>query len=457
MSKSRGGRGDEAQSSTRIPKCEGGGGLFGQTLGQLFCFGQDCESEFIDSAAVTIDQVESVPASDLRPSQWDCTLPHMSRGREAPCSAGTPMHLYVFAGFDGAPLKSAERYDLESGNWEPCAPLTQARVGAVAGVLRGTIFVCGGHNGTQFLNTVDVYVPTGDLWCPGPPMRGRRSYAGAAVLKGALHVLGGVNGVGVLNSAESFNPGWGEWEASRSLRQGRKSPATTTCDGRIWACGGNDGQNCLATVETFDDPKKEWQAATTMNRKRHLAVAAAVRSSLYVCGGCSSAKDWSFAQLRSVEKYNAEADKWEVVSPTFYPRCSASAAVAGNRIYIFGGFDGAKSLSHVESLGATLGSGSGSQLVIGGGDMSKATAVVPDGIPTVRTEAPQQHGYASPASGLQPREHLSRPVNDDDAGLAVLAAQDPPVRWATSQNEAVADMYKSTPRKLPGGGIMLEV
>lgn len=48
--------------------------------------------------------------------------------------------------------------------------------------------------------------------------------------------------------------------------------------------------------------------------------------------------------LRTVEKFNFEANRWEPACDLLIPRRAHTALTAGNRIFVNGGFDGEKYL-----------------------------------------------------------------------------------------------------------------
>ena len=65
-------------------------------------------------------------------------------------------YIYAIGGIDHQdPFRTVERYDPSTDRWVDVAPLPTARSGAGVGVMDGFIYVCGGFDGTQLLNTVE--------------------------------------------------------------------------------------------------------------------------------------------------------------------------------------------------------------------------------------------------------------------------------------------------------------
>lgn len=86
-------------------------------------------------------------------------------------------------------------------------------------------------------------------------------------------------------------------------------------------------QNCWSTCNRM-----------LIGRRRHSMVA--VASSLYVLGGYDDDEpEERFSTLMSVEKYDVNTGNWEDCGYLSLPVRSASAAVLGVKIYVFGGID----------------------------------------------------------------------------------------------------------------------
>ncbi|CAG2063995.1 unnamed protein product, partial [Timema podura] len=77
-----------------------------------------------------------------------------------------------------------------------------------AGVLK-----VGGYDGAsrQCLSSVESYNPETDTWCSISEMSARRSGAGVGVLEGTLYAVGGHDGPLVRKSVESYNPDSKSW------------------------------------------------------------------------------------------------------------------------------------------------------------------------------------------------------------------------------------------------------
>ena len=65
-------------------------------------------------------------------------------------------HVYAIGGCDYAErYQSVERYDPATDHWVTVAPLLSPRSGGGVDVLDGFLYICGGFDGIQYLNTVE--------------------------------------------------------------------------------------------------------------------------------------------------------------------------------------------------------------------------------------------------------------------------------------------------------------
>lgn len=73
------------------------------------------------------------------------------------------------------------------------------------------MYVCGGFNGGECLNSGEVYDPETNQWTFIPPMNSSRSGLGVVGYEGEIYAFGGFNGVARMNSAEKYCPRTNQW------------------------------------------------------------------------------------------------------------------------------------------------------------------------------------------------------------------------------------------------------
>ena len=79
--------------------------------------------------------------------------------------------------------KSVERFNPDLNRWTYVADMQTMRRNAGVISVNGLLYVCGGDDSNQNLNSVEVYNPKTDTWTLLPAQMGvGRSYSGVVVL-----------------------------------------------------------------------------------------------------------------------------------------------------------------------------------------------------------------------------------------------------------------------------------
>jgi len=65
---------------------------------------------------------------------------------------------------DNAPLDCVERYDPALNVWTPVVSMSCARGGVGVAALGGRLYAVGGHDGTNYLSSVEEYNPATDTY-----------------------------------------------------------------------------------------------------------------------------------------------------------------------------------------------------------------------------------------------------------------------------------------------------
>ncbi len=69
----------------------------------------------------------------------------------------------LLGGFDdNSPLDSVEKYNAVTNTWSLVASMSCPRGGVGVAALGGKIYAVGGHDGTNYLNSVEAYDPMED-------------------------------------------------------------------------------------------------------------------------------------------------------------------------------------------------------------------------------------------------------------------------------------------------------
>lgn len=140
-------------------------------------------------------------------------------------------------------LNSVERYNPENNTWTLIAPMNVARRGAgiavhAGGPERHAVFV-----GQVFFLVCFVF--TDDL-------------NRLPLFLGKLFVVGGFDGSHALRCVEVYDPARNEWKMLGSMTSSRSNAGLAILGETIYAVGGFDGNDFLNTMEVYNPTTDEW-------------------------------------------------------------------------------------------------------------------------------------------------------------------------------------------------------
>lgn len=163
--------------------------------------------------------------------------------------------LYLFGGWDGSNyLDTAYVYDPAADSWRPLPSMDQPRAFAAGEFVTGQLYVVGGTDGTE-LDVCQYYDPVAEAWSDCPAMLAPRARAGAATLLNKLYILGGgLDEIGDVTYSEVYDPVAQTWQVVNSPPT-EASPWTnlgvTSVETRIYALGGQRGSEFLADTLVY--------------------------------------------------------------------------------------------------------------------------------------------------------------------------------------------------------------
>ncbi|XP_078494070.1 uncharacterized protein LOC144749569 [Ciona intestinalis] len=129
---------------------------------------------------------------------------------------------------------------------------------------------------------------------------------------GHLYSLGGHDGKQYLCSVERYDPLSDEWEEVAPMQTPRLGFAAVVLNNAIYAIGGHDGKQRLKSVEKYNVDDDTWVYVENMNTERYVHAACVAQNKIYVVGGVDS----NFEIVKSIECYDDQTDKWSVVGET---------------------------------------------------------------------------------------------------------------------------------------------
>lgn len=139
------------------------------------------------------------------------------------------------------------------------------RSDACTAVLERKIYICGGFNGQECLQTCEVFDADKNEWNHIAPMRSRRSGVGVAALGDHIYAIGGFNGISRMLSGEKYNPQTNQWTVISDMFNPRSNFSIDVLDGMIFVVGGFNGVTTIYNCECYDETTGEWIEVADMN------------------------------------------------------------------------------------------------------------------------------------------------------------------------------------------------
>ncbi len=249
-------------------------------------------------------------------------------------------------------------------DWKSASPLAGARAGTAVVAADDTLFLIGGVDGKDFLDTTEYAKIQPDhslgLWQPGPSLKEKRGFIDAVVHNGSVYVAGGGNGPNghnLLNSVERAkilpDGTLGPWEMEKTqMVVARRCSKLIATDKFLYAFGGFGG-TLLDTVERAefmpDGSLGEWQLEDkTMLMPRYVNAVKKWGSSAYVIGGHDQTKGVGITDVEWSPIGDSEKRDWKATQPLQTGRYGLSAVTHGDYIYALGGLTGMEFLDSVE-------------------------------------------------------------------------------------------------------------
>ena len=114
-----------------------------------------------------------------------------------------------------------ECYNPVDDTWSACAEMNYARSGVAVAVLGKYMYAIGGRNrGEQtYYNKVERYCPAEDQWEIISSLLHPRAWPAAAAFCHCIYVAGGYDGQNRLNTLEQYNPDADKWTNMAEMKE----------------------------------------------------------------------------------------------------------------------------------------------------------------------------------------------------------------------------------------------
>jgi N-acetylneuraminic acid mutarotase len=257
--------------------------------------------------------------------------------------------VYVVGGDDGyEPLQSANVYDPATGAWSAIADLPEPLSAESAQFLGGTLYVTGGWNlyGDTSQHTY-AYNPTTNVWSQVADLPVAVSAAGSAVVDGQLYVIGGCTTgscTPMSSAVYSYDPGNNTWNAAPQYPNAVGFIACGGVDSEVVCAGGEGSTGSSNSTFTYMPGAAGWTQKANMPDDAWGAATATANGEIEVLGGAVQ----NGAELTNQNfGYNPTTNQWNAL-PDSSSSLYRSAATCG--IYQIGGDSQAGTTQQVQYL-----------------------------------------------------------------------------------------------------------
>ncbi len=241
-----------------------------------------------------------------------------------------------------APPTAAATATSADGIWTTRADMPTERWEHYTCVVDGKIYVIGGAGPVyQALRTVEVYDLATDTWTAKSEMSTARQGLSTSVVNGKIYAIGGGASssssymqVETFSTVEEYDPATDTWTTKSPMPTARGFHSANVVDGKIYIIGGSQAsgpdQNHVLTVEVYDPATDTWSQKGDMPVSRAAGSSSVVDGKIYVIGGYGGA--------RRVDEYDPSTDTWTMKSEMPTARHALSTSALDGKIYAIGGY-----------------------------------------------------------------------------------------------------------------------
>ncbi|KAG8432414.1 hypothetical protein GDO86_016893 [Hymenochirus boettgeri] len=246
--------------------------------------------------------------------------------------------MFVVGGYYWHPLSEVHVWDPVSDDWIQGADMPDhTRESYSATCLGPNIYITGGYrtDNIEALNTVWIYNTERDEWNEGCPMLQARYYHCSVTLGGCVYALGGYRKGAPSKEAEFYDPLKKNWVSITNMIKGVGNATACVLRDVIYVSGGHYGYRGSCTydkIQCFHADINEWSILAVCPHPEYGLCSIAFQNKLYLVGG----------QTTTTDCYDLERNEWTELSPTMERRMECGAVVMNGFIYITGGYSYSK-------------------------------------------------------------------------------------------------------------------
>lgn len=270
------------------------------------------------------------------------------------------------------PIRSGFSQQSALKQWQVQKGTPQPRYNLQANIINNEIYVSGGFNDRDILNTFERFNPQTQLWSALPAMPSPRYIHTASVLHQNLYVIGGYQfnastasllasltttplqnapERGAVATVDRYNPATQEWSPVAPLRMPRFMPMSVSHQGKIYVAGGGDaGRQMLDSIEVFDPAAQLWAQGEKLPDARAWGQLVSDGNFIYLIGGLNAQGQY----MSRIDRYDTTQKTWQTNALPALPTGLAGfgAALTPQGLVVSGGTtpEGFKPETHVLNL-----------------------------------------------------------------------------------------------------------
>jgi N-acetylneuraminic acid mutarotase len=207
--------------------------------------------------------------------------------------------------------------------WRDKHAMPEGRSGGAAGLIENKLVYGGGttwRNGAKvWLNETLFYDFEHDTWSSGPPLPEPIAYGACLAKDGSLEILGGTNESGPSRKCWRLKAGEPAWTESGGLPADGVFAKAVLLRGRVYLFGGSPSATDLSHLSdsVFQrDESGKWTRISEMPQGRVAIPAAAVAGDeIYLFGGFSAAASGGALNRRDAYRFDPQTNRWRALRP----------------------------------------------------------------------------------------------------------------------------------------------
>jgi DNA-binding CsgD family transcriptional regulator len=276
-------------------------------------------------------QPAAVTTIESAQRRWE-TLASLPKAGGYWASIGYADQIYVLGGSNVEPQADFARYDSQNNTWATLPDKPTAVTAVRLAVVGGKVFVPGGNtaSGTP-TDVVEVFDIAKGTWGRGPTLPLPLSDYALAAFEGTLYLFGGWDGQEYLNSTYSLAPGAQRWQKEQPMPTVRRGAVAVVSAEAIWVLGGENQAGYSQAAEAYQpNQSKSWQLLPDLSETVRLSGAAGFTKFIFVWGD-DEAQHPVFMEFAKLD------NKWETLELPSTALSGAAMVGLNNDIHLLGG------------------------------------------------------------------------------------------------------------------------